>query len=292
MVARTLCPESPASQVSVGYLLSKIDGMLPEGVGKRRAFVKTGPASPLTNELLENAKLAVEKLWKQRSYDPKKPEAIKAKLGYACDQYEASAYLVTGALHKPLISHEEAKYIGKRITNIIGKSGSVGKQLVPLKKRGAASAPQIRALLLQPAALNFEPPPRAAPAPAPAPAPHSRCRQHQHHRRQCSRRRCRRRLCRCLWSASVWCTSIRSRSVSAVTSCMVTMLRRGIAPFQRMDSGSKARTAAAGTRAPRRACRLTTGPRASSARLQRPTRRRRLRVSKCSCSRRTTTRSR
>ena len=145
--------------------------MLPEGVGKRRAFVKTGPASPLTNELLENAKLAVEKLWKQRSYDPKKPEAIKAKLGYACDQYEASAYLVTGALHKPLISHEEAKYIGKRITNIIGKSGSVGKQLVPLKKRGAASAPQIRALLLQPAALNFEPPPRAAPAPAPAPAP-------------------------------------------------------------------------------------------------------------------------
>ena len=92
------------------HLLPKIDGMLPEGVGKRSAFVKTGPAARLTNELLENAKLTVDKLWKQRGYDPKKPEVIQAKLGYACDQYEASAYLVTGALHKPLISHEEAKY--------------------------------------------------------------------------------------------------------------------------------------------------------------------------------------
>ena len=142
--------------------------MLPEGVGRRRAFVKTGTAAPLTNELLENSKLAVEKLWKQRGYDPKKPEVIKARLGYACDQYEASAYLVTGALHKPLISHKEAKYIGKRIHNIIGKSGSVGKQLVPLRKRGAASAPQVRALLQQAAALSFEPPPRTAPAAATA----------------------------------------------------------------------------------------------------------------------------
>ena len=57
--------------------------MLPEGVGRRRAFVKTGTAAPLTNELLENSKLAVEKLWKQRGYDPKKPEVIKARLGYA-----------------------------------------------------------------------------------------------------------------------------------------------------------------------------------------------------------------
>ena len=157
-----------ASQVSVECLLPKIDGMLPEGVGKRRAFVKTGPAARLTNELLENAKFAVEKLWKQRGYDPKKPELTKARLGYACDQYEAFAYLVTGALHMPLISHEEAKYLGKRIQNIIGKSGSIGKQLLPLRKRGAVSAPQIRSLLRQPAALNFDPPPRTAPAPAPA----------------------------------------------------------------------------------------------------------------------------
>ena len=44
------------------HLLPKIDGMLPEGVGKRSAFVKTGPAARLTNELLENAKLTVDKL--------------------------------------------------------------------------------------------------------------------------------------------------------------------------------------------------------------------------------------
>ena len=138
------------------HLLPKIDGMLPEGVGKRSAFVKTGPAARLTNELLENAKLTVDKLWKQRGYDPKKPEVIKARLGYACDQYEASAYLVTGALHMPLISHEEAKFIGKRIQNIVGKSGSIGKQLMPLRKRGAASAPQVRALLQQAAALSVE----------------------------------------------------------------------------------------------------------------------------------------
>ena len=79
--------------------------MLPEGVDGRRAFLKTGAAAPLTNELLENSKLAVDKLWKQRGYDPKQPDMIKARLGYALDQYEVSAYLVTGAMHKPLTSH-------------------------------------------------------------------------------------------------------------------------------------------------------------------------------------------
>jgi hypothetical protein len=75
-------------QVSVEFLLPKINEMLPEGVGRRKAFVKTGTAAPLTNELLENSKLAVDKLWKQRGYDPKKPDVIKARLGYACDQYD------------------------------------------------------------------------------------------------------------------------------------------------------------------------------------------------------------
>ena len=89
---------------------------LPPALGLK--WRKTGTTAPAKGQELENAKLAVEKLWKQRGYDPKKPEAIKARLGYACDQYEASAYLVTGALHKPLISHEEAKYVGKRIHNI------------------------------------------------------------------------------------------------------------------------------------------------------------------------------
>jgi hypothetical protein len=69
----------------VEYLLPKIDEMIPEGTGRRRTFVKTDSAARLharlTNELLENAKLAVEKLWKQRGYDPKKLEVIKARLG-------------------------------------------------------------------------------------------------------------------------------------------------------------------------------------------------------------------
>ena len=70
--------------------------MIPEGVGAVRAFAKDGAPAEKTNELLVNAGLAVEKLWKQRGYDPRKPEVIKAKLGYALDTYEAAAYLVTG----------------------------------------------------------------------------------------------------------------------------------------------------------------------------------------------------
>ena len=82
-------------------------------------------AAKKTNELLENASFAIEKLWDQRGYDPKKPDVVKAKLGYELDRYEATAYLLTGAMHLPLISPPEAKYIGKRINNIIGTSGSV-----------------------------------------------------------------------------------------------------------------------------------------------------------------------
>ena len=136
-----------------------------------RAFAREGAAAPLTNGLLENASAAVDTLWKQRGYHPTKPEVTKARLGYALDTYEAGAYLVTGAMHKPLISPFEAKYVGKRIKNIIGKSGSIGKELVKLWKRGKVTAPQVTELLQAKASLNFEPPPRDAPTPAPAPAP-------------------------------------------------------------------------------------------------------------------------
>jgi hypothetical protein len=61
---------------------------------------------------------------------------VKEKLGYALDRYEAVAYLVTGAMHLPLLSPSEAWTIGKRITNIIGKSGTVGSKLKALRKRG------------------------------------------------------------------------------------------------------------------------------------------------------------
>ena len=65
--------------------------MFPEGQGARSAFVRDGAATEKTNELLENASFAIEKLWEQRgyAYDPKKPDVIKAKLGYELDRYEA-----------------------------------------------------------------------------------------------------------------------------------------------------------------------------------------------------------
>ena len=51
-------------------LLRKADDMFPEGVGGRRAFVRDGAAAEMTNELLENAWIAIKELWKQRGYDP------------------------------------------------------------------------------------------------------------------------------------------------------------------------------------------------------------------------------
>ena len=53
--------------------------MFPEGQGARRAFFRDGAAAEKTNELLENASFAIEKLWEQRGYNQKKPDVIKAK---------------------------------------------------------------------------------------------------------------------------------------------------------------------------------------------------------------------
>ena len=49
-------------------LLQEADYMFPEGVGRLRPFRKVGTAAKKTNGLLENAKAAVDKLWKQRGY--------------------------------------------------------------------------------------------------------------------------------------------------------------------------------------------------------------------------------
>ena len=68
-------------------LLQKADAMFPEGRGAPRAFIKEGKAAEKTNELLENAMIAIQMLFKQRGYDPKKPEEVKAKLGYPLDTY-------------------------------------------------------------------------------------------------------------------------------------------------------------------------------------------------------------
>ena len=164
-------------QVSVDFLLQTADYMFPLGKGAPRAMPKVDGAAPLIHTLLFNAKNAVDALWKQRGWDPKKPEKTKAALGYALDQEEAAAYVVTSALHKPLLSPIEARYIGRRINNLAGPCGSITSKLAKLRKRAKAAAPQVAALLQAAAALSFAPPPHQsaassrAPAPAPPPEP-------------------------------------------------------------------------------------------------------------------------
>ena len=147
--------------------------MFPEGNGAPKAFTKDGAAAEKSNELLVNARDAIDELWKQRSYDPKKPEATKARLGYALDKEEAIGYLVTGVLHLPRLAPDEARTVGKRVISLVGASGAVGSKLKALRKRGKAAAPQIAALLQAASALSLEPPPRkgAAPSAPPPPAP-------------------------------------------------------------------------------------------------------------------------
>ena len=151
--------------------------MLPEGHGRVKAFVKVGCAAPMTNGLLENSTIAIEKLWKQRGYDPKKPDVIKARLGYALDKYEACAHLATGAMHKPTavaaggMGHRQAHQEHHR------RERACWHETEGAAEEGRrAAASQVVMLLRAAASLNLVvdkatgPP---APAPAPAPAPHS-----------------------------------------------------------------------------------------------------------------------
>ena len=164
-------PRPPCAQVPVNMLLRKADSMFLEDLGAPRAFAKDGATAEKTNELLENATAAIDLLFKQRGYDPKKPDVVKAKLGYALDRYEAAAYLVTGAMHLPLLSQPEAWTIGKRIKNIIGESGPIGSKLKALRKRGKAAAAQVTALLHAQSTLNLTPPPHKGAAPSAPPPP-------------------------------------------------------------------------------------------------------------------------
>jgi hypothetical protein len=77
----------------VEFLFQKADGMLPGGHGGPKAFAKEGSAALLTNGLLENGALAIDKLWKQRGYDP---NAVR------CPAHPNPPYLAPPALVSPL----------------------------------------------------------------------------------------------------------------------------------------------------------------------------------------------
>jgi hypothetical protein len=150
------------------------NNMFPEGVGKPKAGPKAGKATELTNELIVNAKEAVDALWKERGYKKMSPAQRKAKLGYALDREEALGYVVVSALHKPLPSPEEARTVGKRAGSL-----PIFAKLTQAKKRGTAGSTQFVELLAERAPLSFAPPkqngkpqPKAQPAePPPAPPP-------------------------------------------------------------------------------------------------------------------------
>ena len=122
-------------QVEELVLLQLARRMFQEGLGRVRAEPKHGSPAPLINELYVNATTAINKLWKERGYDPKYPEQIKARLGYALDRIEAVTYIVMASLHLPLITSEEAQTIDVRMHGIPSPTGTIGKKLAEAKKR-------------------------------------------------------------------------------------------------------------------------------------------------------------
>jgi hypothetical protein len=146
--------------------------MFPEGLGRARAAPKVGAPAPFINALLCNSKAAVDALWKQRGYDKMKSAVIESRLGYKLDREEAKGYVLTGAIHLPLLSPKEARAIGKRIDNSLGAKGALGKELAEHKKRGTSSVALLQAaatLSLTPPAPTTTAPPRPSKPPAPQP---------------------------------------------------------------------------------------------------------------------------
>lgn len=154
--------------------------MFPESNGKPKAVAKVGAAADLTNQLVVNTKDAIDKLWKARGYLKMRPAMRHQRLGYKLDREEALGYVVTSALHMPLLSAEEARTIGKRAGSL-----PVFSKLAEFKKRGSTGSIECIALLADSAPLSFappkakaaeapaaaQPPPPLAPEPLPPPAP-------------------------------------------------------------------------------------------------------------------------
>ena len=124
--------------------------MFLEGVGKPKTVGKNGAAAKLTNGLVVYAKEAVDALWKARGYHKMKPKHREEKLGYQLDREEALGYLVTSALHMPLLLPEEARMIGKRAGSL-----SVFTKLAEFQKRGTTASPPCVSLLAEAAPLSF-----------------------------------------------------------------------------------------------------------------------------------------
>ena len=61
--------------------------------------------------------------------------AAQQRLGYSLDREEALGYLVTSALHMPLLSPEEARTIGKRAGSL-----PIFSKLAEFKKRGTTAS--------------------------------------------------------------------------------------------------------------------------------------------------------
>lgn len=120
----------------MSILQQMADSMFPEGTGRPKAVAKAGSPAQLTNGLIVDAKEAVDALWKARGYLNMKPKQRKEKLGYSLDREEALGYLVTSALHMPLLSPEEARTIGKRAGSL-----PVFSKLAESKKRSTRAAP-------------------------------------------------------------------------------------------------------------------------------------------------------
>ena len=96
-----------------------------------------------------------------------KPAQRHVRLGYKLDREEALGYLVTSALHMPLLSAVEARTIGKRAGSL-----PVFSKLAEYKKRGTTGSIECIALLADSASLSFAPPKaKAAEAPAAAESP-------------------------------------------------------------------------------------------------------------------------
>jgi hypothetical protein len=135
--------------------------MFLEGVGKPKTVGKNGAAAKLTNGLVVYAKEAVDALWKARGYHKMKPKQREEKLGYQLDREEALGYLITSALHMPLLLPEEARMIGKRAGSL-----SVFTKLAEFKKKGTTASPPCVSLLAEAAPLSFSfKRPRASPTP-------------------------------------------------------------------------------------------------------------------------------